>query len=276
MRPGAAEDDVRPHKDRIVGRRFAVPFPGNGRQSASAKRWRASFRSFLGQSLSRLDFRSPPAHPRPSRWPLRVGAGPGMAVAASEEIRARARFVRPRAAGAGREVATCRRCAATPRRLGRLGGQHGQVLGQGDHPWGIWEFSVSASWLPEMRGNLVHAGRGIGRDLIVRFLKETPGINDDVVQHQLANLKSSGEYARSNVQRWAISVTRWMLTEEITRRLVIRAKMVRDAGAPAIAADLFAAAARLRDLEREIELMRMLRTAAPLESPPQPRAAAAK
>jgi hypothetical protein len=34
--------------------------------------------------------------------------------------------------------------------------------------------------------------RGLGRDVIVQFLRGVPGINDGTVQQQLANLKASG------------------------------------------------------------------------------------
>lgn len=37
---------------------------------------------------------------------------------------------------------------------------------------------------------------GIGKDQIVRFLQSVPGISSMVVAQQLANLKSSGHYAR--------------------------------------------------------------------------------
>jgi septal ring factor EnvC (AmiA/AmiB activator) len=37
---------------------------------------------------------------------------------------------------------------------------------------------------------------GIGRDLILDFLHDTPGINAGSVRQQLSNLKTSGHYAR--------------------------------------------------------------------------------
>jgi hypothetical protein len=52
-----------------------------------------------------------------------------------------------------------------------------------------------SSDLPELRGNLT-SDRGLGRDIIVRFLKKVPGVTDRTVQEQLANLKASGDYAR--------------------------------------------------------------------------------
>jgi hypothetical protein len=48
--------------------------------------------------------------------------------------------------------------------------------------------------LPEVRGNLLE-GRGIGRDVILKLLKGIPGINDNTVHDQLANLKAAGIYA---------------------------------------------------------------------------------
>jgi len=47
----------------------------------------------------------------------------------------------------------------------------------------------------QARGNLA-SDRGIGRDVVVRFLDGVPGINDGTVRQQLSNLKSSGDYAR--------------------------------------------------------------------------------
>ena len=46
-----------------------------------------------------------------------------------------------------------------------------------------------------LRGHLT-GERGIGRAVIVEFLKGIPGINDGTVQQQIANLKASGNYAR--------------------------------------------------------------------------------
>jgi hypothetical protein len=73
-------------------------------------------------------------------------------------------------------------------------------------PRKIWERRLPAgaggtenffrsSDLPELRGNLT-SERGLGREIIVRFLDGVPGINDGTVQQQLANLKSSSDYAR--------------------------------------------------------------------------------
>ena len=52
-----------------------------------------------------------------------------------------------------------------------------------------------------IRGQLV-GEKGIGQDIIVRFLKDVPNINDSTVQQALKNLKESGDYARliRNVQ----------------------------------------------------------------------------
>jgi hypothetical protein len=49
--------------------------------------------------------------------------------------------------------------------------------------------------LPTLRERLLE-DEGVGRRVILAFLKEIPGINDRSVQQQLANLKSSGDYAR--------------------------------------------------------------------------------
>jgi hypothetical protein len=50
--------------------------------------------------------------------------------------------------------------------------------------------------LGDLRARLVAKNGGVGQTAVVAFLKDTPGINDGVVQQQLANLKTSGEYAR--------------------------------------------------------------------------------
>jgi hypothetical protein len=49
---------------------------------------------------------------------------------------------------------------------------------------------------PEQTRRQLEADRGIGREVIVEFLKKVPGINNGTVQQQLANLKASGDYAR--------------------------------------------------------------------------------
>lgn len=53
----------------------------------------------------------------------------------------------------------------------------------------------------KIQGNLT-SEKGIGRDSIVEFLAGVPGINEGSVQQALANIKSSGDYARiiGNVQ----------------------------------------------------------------------------
>jgi hypothetical protein len=48
---------------------------------------------------------------------------------------------------------------------------------------------------PEALGNL-QSDKGLGENLITDFLKGVPGINKNTVMQQLANLKSSGHYAR--------------------------------------------------------------------------------
>jgi hypothetical protein len=57
------------------------------------------------------------------------------------------------------------------------------------------EFCRGSRDVDTMLGHLV-SGRGIGRDSILDFLKDVPGINQYTVEHQLANLKASGDYAR--------------------------------------------------------------------------------
>jgi hypothetical protein len=42
----------------------------------------------------------------------------------------------------------------------------------------------------------IASSKGIGRDLILRFLQGVPGITASNIEHQIANLKSSGDYAR--------------------------------------------------------------------------------
>jgi len=47
----------------------------------------------------------------------------------------------------------------------------------------------------KIRGNLMSA-KGIGQDVILALLKDTPGINENIIRQQLASLKRSGDYAR--------------------------------------------------------------------------------
>ena len=54
---------------------------------------------------------------------------------------------------------------------------------------------TSPKGLETLRGQL-QTDKGLGQSVIVTFLKGVPGINDGSVQQQLANLKSSGNYAR--------------------------------------------------------------------------------
>jgi Predicted transcriptional regulators len=49
--------------------------------------------------------------------------------------------------------------------------------------------------LPTLRERLLE-DEGVGRKVLLGFLHDIPGINDRSVQHQLANLKASGDYAR--------------------------------------------------------------------------------
>jgi len=55
-------------------------------------------------------------------------------------------------------------------------------------------FSPRSSF--EQAADSITSDRGLGREIIVRFLDGIPGINEGTVQQQLANLKSSGDYAR--------------------------------------------------------------------------------
>lgn len=47
----------------------------------------------------------------------------------------------------------------------------------------------------EVRGNLM-SDHGLGERVILRFLSEVPGISQNAVRQQIANLKASGDYAR--------------------------------------------------------------------------------
>lgn len=49
--------------------------------------------------------------------------------------------------------------------------------------------------LETARGQIA-TDKGIGRELIVEFLKDVPGVNENSVRQQLAMLKESGDYAR--------------------------------------------------------------------------------
>jgi ParB-like chromosome segregation protein Spo0J len=56
-------------------------------------------------------------------------------------------------------------------------------------------FLTSAKTIETARGNLMN-GRGVGYELIERFLEDVPGINEGVIKEQIAALKSSGHYQR--------------------------------------------------------------------------------
>jgi hypothetical protein len=60
---------------------------------------------------------------------------------------------------------------------------------------GSTEKFFSTFHMPTLRDRLV-SERGMGREVLTAFLSDIPGINDGSVQQQLANLKSSGDYAR--------------------------------------------------------------------------------
>jgi hypothetical protein len=49
--------------------------------------------------------------------------------------------------------------------------------------------------MPTVRRRLLSED-GMGREIVLAFLDDIPGINDQSVKHQLANLKYSGDYAR--------------------------------------------------------------------------------
>jgi ParB-like nuclease domain len=49
--------------------------------------------------------------------------------------------------------------------------------------------------LAKLRGNLT-SERGIGRGVVADFLRDVPGIDINMINQQLANLKASGDYAR--------------------------------------------------------------------------------
>jgi hypothetical protein len=48
--------------------------------------------------------------------------------------------------------------------------------------------------LPQLRETL-GSDKGIGEPIVTKFLDGVPSISESTVKHQLANLKSSGEYA---------------------------------------------------------------------------------
>jgi hypothetical protein len=60
---------------------------------------------------------------------------------------------------------------------------------------GVAEKFFSKFDLPTLRRRLL-SDDGMGRDILFAFLHDIPGINDGSVQHQLVNLKTSGDYAR--------------------------------------------------------------------------------
>jgi hypothetical protein len=60
---------------------------------------------------------------------------------------------------------------------------------------GVAEEFFSNFDLPTLRRRLL-AEDGMGREVLVAFLHDIPGINHYSIQHQLANLKYSGDYAR--------------------------------------------------------------------------------
>jgi hypothetical protein len=60
---------------------------------------------------------------------------------------------------------------------------------------GSTEKFFSSFHMPTLRDRLLEE-RGMGREVLLAFLGDIPGINDGSVQHQLANLKTSGDYAR--------------------------------------------------------------------------------
>lgn len=60
---------------------------------------------------------------------------------------------------------------------------------------GSAEEFFSSFHLPTLRERLLRED-GMGREVVLAFLHDIPGINDYALQHQLANLKTSGDYAR--------------------------------------------------------------------------------
>jgi hypothetical protein len=54
---------------------------------------------------------------------------------------------------------------------------------------------MSSFHLPTLRERLL-SEQGMGQNILGAFLHDIPGINPPVLQHQLANLKASGDYAR--------------------------------------------------------------------------------
>jgi hypothetical protein len=60
---------------------------------------------------------------------------------------------------------------------------------------GVTHKFVSTFHLPTLRDRLL-SERGMGREVLLAFLHDIPGINAPSLQHQIANLKTSGDYAR--------------------------------------------------------------------------------
>jgi hypothetical protein len=62
---------------------------------------------------------------------------------------------------------------------------------------GAGEFSSTSQdfHLPTLRDRLL-SDEGMGREVLVAFLHDIPGINEWSIRQQLANLKTSGDYAR--------------------------------------------------------------------------------
>jgi hypothetical protein len=54
---------------------------------------------------------------------------------------------------------------------------------------------VTSSTLPELRGNLA-CQRGLGQRVIADFLSHVPGLDRNIINQHLANLKASSDYAR--------------------------------------------------------------------------------
>jgi hypothetical protein len=60
---------------------------------------------------------------------------------------------------------------------------------------GLADKIISNFDLPTLRRRLL-SDDGMGREVLLAFLHDIPGINAPSLQHQLANLKTSGDYAR--------------------------------------------------------------------------------
>jgi hypothetical protein len=76
---------------------------------------------------------------------------------------------------------------------------------KGKHVAGIPATSEKAADV--IRGNLL-SDKGIGYRLVAGFLATVPGMNSNIVQEQIANLKASGDYQLISKEEWSQPVCR--------------------------------------------------------------------